>query len=151
VLALAWAGSQVTKIFRLGGAVLLAPATGSLLDRVQERLKLGSRGQAVRVVVVGLLSFTALVFSLLILQGSFTYSLVAPAAAAVIAQARLERNAPRMNVVSGRLTLACRLPRYWWRPSFCRWGAEGSGRDGGAGGGRHAAEKEGCGVRVRGR
>eukprot|EP00873_Tetraselmis_striata_P045212 jgi/Tetstr1/465476/TSEL_010160.t1 len=44
--ALTWAGSQVTKIPRLAGAVALAPLINKLLDLIQRRLRLDSRNQA---------------------------------------------------------------------------------------------------------
>jgi hypothetical protein len=49
VLALVWAGSQVTKVFRYAGAVLLAPVAARLLDWTQARLGLQTRGRAVKV------------------------------------------------------------------------------------------------------
>jgi hypothetical protein len=48
VFAITWAGSQVTKLARAGGALLLAPVASALLDRVEARLppRWRSRGAA---------------------------------------------------------------------------------------------------------
>lgn len=75
VLALAWAGSQVTKPFRAGGAVLLAPAMGRVMDSVQRRLGLKRRGDTVPILVAALLLVTGGVFGALILQGTLSDAL----------------------------------------------------------------------------
>lgn len=75
VLALAWAGSQVTKPFRVGGAVLLAPVAGRLMDWVQARLGLKRRGDTVPIIIVALLLITGGVFGSLILQGTVSDAL----------------------------------------------------------------------------
>lgn len=84
VLALAWAGSQVTKPFRLGGAVLLAPAAGRVMDWVQRRLGLKRRGDTVPIIIAALVLVTGAVFGSLILQGTLSdaWSQAAAAAAA---------------------------------------------------------------------
>jgi hypothetical protein len=82
VLALAWAGSQVTKPLRAGGAVLLAPAMGRVMDSVQRRLGLKRRGDTVPVIVAALLLVTGAVFGSLILQGTLSDALHYAASAA---------------------------------------------------------------------
>lgn len=82
VLALAWAGSQVTKPLRAGGAVLLAPAMGRVMDSVQRRLRLKRRGDTVPVIIAALVLVTGGVFGALILQGTLADALLASASAA---------------------------------------------------------------------
>ncbi|KAF8065526.1 hypothetical protein HT031_003127 [Scenedesmus sp. PABB004] len=62
VLGLVWAGSQVTKLLRAGGALALAPAVDRGLGVAVERLRLRSKGQAFALVVGGCLALAAAVF-----------------------------------------------------------------------------------------
>ena len=61
-----WLGSQATKLFRLVGAVAMAPITDRLIDSIQKRFQLKDRNQ----------SFLYLVYGLWILAGSFYGSIV---------------------------------------------------------------------------
>ena len=70
MLAIVWAGSQVTKAARVAGAIFLAPVINRFLNVVQTRLSLQSPGQAAGAVVSGLVGFTFLVFGSLILSGA---------------------------------------------------------------------------------
>lgn len=81
VLALAWAGSQVTKPLRAGAAVLLAPAMGRAMDGIQRRLGLKRRGDTVPVIIAALLLVTGLVFGALILQGTLADALLSSSSA----------------------------------------------------------------------
>jgi hypothetical protein len=55
VLSVVWAGSQVTKVFRASGALLLTPQVEMLLSYLERKLRLGSQVQAA--VLVTLLCF----------------------------------------------------------------------------------------------
>jgi hypothetical protein len=61
-----WLGSQATKLFRLLGAVAMAPIADRLIDSIQKRFQLKDRNQ----------SFLYLVYGLWILAGSFYGSIV---------------------------------------------------------------------------
>jgi hypothetical protein len=66
---LVWAGSQVTKLARFGGALLLAPAASKLLDAVQARLplRLQSRGAAFALAVCACVLAAGLLFGSVVL------------------------------------------------------------------------------------
>jgi hypothetical protein len=67
-----WAGSQVTKLARAGGALVLAPVANALLDRVQARLpeRLRSRGVAFTAAVCACVLVALLLFSGVVLLWS---------------------------------------------------------------------------------
>jgi hypothetical protein len=46
VLVMVWAGSQVTKVFRLSGAVALAPLADKMMTLVKDKLKLSDENAA---------------------------------------------------------------------------------------------------------
>ena len=72
VFAVVWAGSQVTKLPRFGGALLLAPVASKLLGLVETRLPQStrSRGVAFAVLVLGCLLVAAALFGAIILLWS---------------------------------------------------------------------------------
>jgi hypothetical protein len=81
VLAAVWAGSQVTKIFRLGGALLLAPFADRILTKFERQVGSLSRAQAFAV-----LSSALLFLSLLVLGGQVVMSgIAAPATVSSLA------------------------------------------------------------------
>ena len=61
--AMVWAGSQITKGFRIGGAVVLAPAAGRVLDAIQNRLRLKSRELSLALLSAVCITFAAVAFS----------------------------------------------------------------------------------------
>ncbi|KAG5176322.1 hypothetical protein JKP88DRAFT_336114 [Tribonema minus] len=62
VFALVWAGSQVTKVFRLGGALLLAPVAERALCAARARLRLPSQRAAFALLATLLVSATLALF-----------------------------------------------------------------------------------------
>lgn len=70
VLPIVWAGSQVTKLPRFGGALLLAPVASKLLEAVEARLPQKSRSLAFTVLVLGCLCAAAALFGGIVLLWS---------------------------------------------------------------------------------
>lgn len=62
VFAMVWAGSQVTKAARAGGALLLAPAVERGLVLVTERFRFRSKGQAFGAVAGACFALAAILF-----------------------------------------------------------------------------------------
>ncbi|PSC73555.1 hypothetical protein C2E20_3215 [Micractinium conductrix] len=62
ICVLMWAGNNVTRPFRLAGAAALAPFMDKLMDKLQARLKLKSKGAAFALLVAAVASvcFSAL-------------------------------------------------------------------------------------------
>jgi hypothetical protein len=75
VFALVWAGSQVTKVFRLGGALLLAPFADRVLISTQRRLKLKSKQQTFSLLATLLLGSTLLLFCAQVVSSGLMSSL----------------------------------------------------------------------------
>jgi hypothetical protein len=67
-----WVGSQVTKIFRLSGAVAMAPFVDGIMAKFQERFKLPSRNAAFWLIVGILWASVAVFYSSLVLYGTST-------------------------------------------------------------------------------
>lgn len=63
VLAITWAGSQVTKVLRAGLALGLAPVVDRSLQWLTQRFQLRSKGQAVTYIVVACLLSAAALFA----------------------------------------------------------------------------------------
>ena len=72
VFAVVWAGSQVTKLARFGGALVLAPVASKLLGVVESRLpqRARSRGVGFTVLVLGCLLVAAALFGAIVLLWS---------------------------------------------------------------------------------
>lgn len=70
VFAIVWAGSQVTKLARFGGALLLAPVAGALMERVESRLPRRSRALAFTLLVLGCLCVAGALFGGIVLLWS---------------------------------------------------------------------------------
>jgi hypothetical protein len=70
VLPIVWAGSQVTKLPRFGGALLLAPVASKLLEAVEARLPQKSRSLAFTLLVLGCLCAAAALFGGIVLLWS---------------------------------------------------------------------------------
>jgi len=69
-----WAGSQVTKAFRLLGAIALAPAADKLLNSFQKKFRLVSKDQAFWIVTsLILLSFFTFYGSLIVFTAMFGF------------------------------------------------------------------------------
>lgn len=62
VMAMVWAGSQVTKLMRAAGALALAPLVDTGLSWFTVRYKFESRGKAFFTVVAFCLSFALMIF-----------------------------------------------------------------------------------------
>ncbi|WIA36704.1 hypothetical protein OEZ86_007980 [Tetradesmus obliquus] len=62
VFALVWAGSQVTKLLRSGGALAFAPVVDKGLEAAVAKLRLKSKQQAFALVVAACLALAAAVF-----------------------------------------------------------------------------------------
>jgi hypothetical protein len=75
VFALVWAGSQVTKVFRLGGALLLAPFADRVLINTQRKLKLKSKQQTFSLLATLLLGSTLLLFCAQVVSSGLMSSL----------------------------------------------------------------------------
>jgi hypothetical protein len=75
VFALVWAGSQVTKVFRLGGALLLAPFADRVLISTQRRLKLKSKQQTFSLLATLLLGSTLLLLCAQVISSGLMSSL----------------------------------------------------------------------------
>lgn len=67
-VAMAWAGSQVTKPLRVGGAILLAPAVSRLMGYTERKLQLRSKRQTLAVLLAALMVFPTLVFAGLLIK-----------------------------------------------------------------------------------
>ena len=76
VAGIVWAGSQVTKVFRLSGAVVLAPVVDNLMAWCQTKFNLKSRNNAFWLIVAGLWSTLLIFYSLLIVYGAAVSSVV---------------------------------------------------------------------------
>lgn len=70
VMAITWAGSQVTKLVRAGGALAMAPIVDRVLDGIVARLGLRGKGQAFAVVVACCLALAAALFVTVVLAWS---------------------------------------------------------------------------------
>lgn len=69
-----WAGSQVTKAFRILGAIALAPAADKLLNSFQKKFKLVSKDQAFWIITsLILLSFFTFYGSLIVFTALFGF------------------------------------------------------------------------------
>lgn len=66
VAAIVWAGSQVTKLFRMSGAIVLAPFAQKLLSYTQKRFCIQSEQRAFWVLVASILSMTLSFYGALI-------------------------------------------------------------------------------------
>lgn len=69
VLAIVWAGSQVTKPLRVGGALVLSPLISRFLTWLQSKTGLKTQGQAAWATALALIASTFLVFGALVLGG----------------------------------------------------------------------------------
>jgi hypothetical protein len=67
VFAIVWAGSQVTKLARAGGALALAPLVDSGMGWLQRRLALGSKRAAFALVVAACLVVAGALFGTVVL------------------------------------------------------------------------------------
>lgn len=67
-----WVGSQITKIFRLSGAVICAPVVDTLMMRCQKYFKLPSRNAAFWFIVAILWATVILFYSSLVVYGTST-------------------------------------------------------------------------------
>lgn len=76
VAGIVWAGSQVTKVFRLSGAVVLAPSVDNLMAWCQMKFKLKSRNNAFWAIVAVLWSTLLIFYSALIVYGAAVSSTV---------------------------------------------------------------------------
>ena len=70
VAGIVWAGSQVTKIFRISGAIVLAPVVDKLMLWWQTKFKLKSRNDAFWAIVSCLWATLILFYGSLILYGA---------------------------------------------------------------------------------
>lgn len=74
-----WAGSQVTKAFRAGGAVVLAPLVDKMLIRIQQWMNkqrsiydpMATKGEAFKVVLGVCLLFALGIFAAVVLRSAF--------------------------------------------------------------------------------
>jgi hypothetical protein len=71
LMAVVWAGSQVTKAFRISGSVFLAPYADDALTTFQRRLNISSRSLAFSILASGLLAMTFVVYGLMIAYTTF--------------------------------------------------------------------------------
>lgn len=62
VMAMVWAGSQVTKLLRAGGALALAPFVDRGLSWFTDKFKFGSQGKAFMAIVGFCLALALIVF-----------------------------------------------------------------------------------------
>jgi len=67
VMAVVWAGSQVTKLARISCSVIMAPLADKILSQFQHKLNIKSEKKAFGLCCAMLLSFTFLFYSLLII------------------------------------------------------------------------------------
>lgn len=70
--ATVWIGSQITKIFRLSGAVVCAPVVDSLMERCQKYFRLKDRNQAFWFLIATIWGTVFLFYGSLILYGTST-------------------------------------------------------------------------------
>lgn len=70
IMALTWAGSQVTKLVRAGGALAMAPFVDKGLDMLVEKFQLPGKGNAVAGVVIFCLLLALVVFGVVVLAWS---------------------------------------------------------------------------------
>ena len=70
VAGIVWAGSQVTKVFRLSGAVVMAPAVDTLMSWTQAKFRLSSRNAAFWAIIRALWGTLFVFYGGLILYGS---------------------------------------------------------------------------------
>eukprot|EP01031_Cornospumella_fuschlensis_P038777 gene38777-47153_t len=68
VIAGVWLGSQATKIFRLTGAVAIAPLLDRAIDYVHKKFEMSSRGKAFGAIALGLWSTFFVFYGLLVLN-----------------------------------------------------------------------------------
>jgi len=71
VLAMVWAGSQVTKLARIGAAVLLAPVIENLAQFLMKRFKLQSSYVAYGMLTASCFAVTATVFGTILVLCAF--------------------------------------------------------------------------------
>ncbi|KAL3135465.1 hypothetical protein ABBQ38_005950 [Trebouxia sp. C0009 RCD-2024] len=67
VMSLTWAGSQVTKVARIGAALALAPVVDAACSRAQQQLGLKSQRTALSLVIALCLGVAALCFGSIVL------------------------------------------------------------------------------------
>lgn len=67
-----WVGSQITKVFRLSGAVVCAPVVDTLMVKCQKYFKLPSRNAAFWFIVAVLWSTVIIFYSSLVVYGTST-------------------------------------------------------------------------------
>jgi hypothetical protein len=70
--ATVWIGSQITKIFRLSGAVICAPVVDNLMERCQKYFRLKDRNQAFWFLIATIWGTVFLFYGSLILYGTST-------------------------------------------------------------------------------
>eukprot|EP01039_Chlorochromonas_danica_P005949 gene5951-6551_t len=68
-----WIGSQATKAFRAGGALMLAPVLDKALDLIQRKLNLSSRNRAFALACLLLWSIILVFYSILIFSHVVTH------------------------------------------------------------------------------
>lgn len=66
VSGIVWAGSQVTKAFRISGALVGAPLANAILSKFQSLLSIESRSKAFSIISCSLLGGTFLFYFLLV-------------------------------------------------------------------------------------
>lgn len=62
VMGIVWAGSQITKAFRLSGAIICAPIADKLIDYIQQTFHIQNRTRVFSILVTSLLSLTLLFY-----------------------------------------------------------------------------------------
>jgi hypothetical protein len=73
VCGVVWAGSQLTKAFRLTGALLLAPLCEKLIDKCQKKFSFKSRQKVVGLLASLLLSTSIIYYGFLLVSTTFFY------------------------------------------------------------------------------
>jgi hypothetical protein len=76
VAGIVWAGSQVTKIFRMSGAVVMAPVVDNLMAWCQTKFNLKSRNGAFWAIVAVLWTTLIIFYSALVVYGAAVSSIV---------------------------------------------------------------------------
>lgn len=66
VIALVWAGSQITKLFRLSGAIVLSPVADKVLNWITSKFNIQSNSKLLFYVTVSLLSPVIMYYGLLV-------------------------------------------------------------------------------------
>ena len=65
-----WIGSQVTKAFRIGGAIFMAPFINKLMDRFQNYFKISSRNKTFAIMTSLIFGSMFVFYALLVLSAS---------------------------------------------------------------------------------